>query len=132
MIHEDITISGSFLVSGSFTLPRVASSSLADATTGSMFYDTSQNVVKIYTGEGLTGYVAVGDQSVPVYNPSNDAERRTLEDIFWKRKFSSYIYKESNVYDRKIDTYKASLDLLLESKRIEHVIFEFEQDLWEY
>ncbi|MBL57014.1 MAG: gliding motility protein GldN [Flavobacteriales bacterium] len=70
--------------------------------------------------------------TVPVYNPSNDAERRTLEDIFWKRKFSSYIYKESNVYDRKIDTYKASLDLLLESKRIEHVIFEFEQDLWEY
>ena len=24
------------------------------------------------------------------------------------------------------------VDLLLESKRIEHVIFEFEQDLWEY
>jgi hypothetical protein len=70
MIHEDITISGSFLVSGSFTLPRVASSSLADTTTGSMFYDTSQNVVKIYTGEGLSGYVAVGDQAEPTYNPS--------------------------------------------------------------
>lgn len=70
MIHEDITISGSFLVSGSFTLPRVASSSLADTTTGSMFYDTSQNVVKIYTGEGLTGFVAVGDQAEPIYNPS--------------------------------------------------------------
>lgn len=70
MIHEDITISGSFLVSGSFTLPRVASSSLADATTGSMFYDTSQNVVKIYTGEGLTGYVAVGDQVDALYYPS--------------------------------------------------------------
>ena len=70
MIHEDITLSGSFLVSGSFTLPRVASSSLADATTGSMFYDTLQNVVKIYTGEGLTGYVAVGDQAEPIFNPS--------------------------------------------------------------
>ena len=70
MIHEDITISGSFLVSGSFTLPRVASSSLADTTTGSMFYDTSQNIVKIYTGEGLSGYVAVGDQAGPIFNPS--------------------------------------------------------------
>lgn len=70
--------------------------------------------------------------TVPVYNEHNDAERRTLEDLFWKRKFSSYIYKESSVYDRKIDTYKQDLDLLLESKRIEHEIFQFEQDLWEY
>ena len=70
--------------------------------------------------------------TVPVYNPKNDAERRTLEDIFWKRKFSSYVFKETNVYDRKIDTYKQDLDLLLESKRIEHEIFQFEQDLWEY
>tara|TARA_B100000401_G_C52539666_1_gene593158 strand:- start:366 stop:737 length:372 start_codon:yes stop_codon:yes gene_type:complete len=70
--------------------------------------------------------------TVPVYNEHNDAERRTLEDLFWKRKFASYIYKESSVYDRKIDTYKQDLDLLLESKRIEHDIFQFEQDLWEY
>ena len=70
--------------------------------------------------------------TVPVYNEHNDAERRTLEDLFWKRKFSSYIYKESSVYDRKIDTYKQDLDLLLESKRIEHEIFQYEQDLWEY
>ena len=70
MIHEDIIISGSFQASGSFTLPRVASSSLAVKSTGSMFYDTSQNVVKIYTGEGSTGFVAVGDQVAPTYNPS--------------------------------------------------------------
>lgn len=74
----------------------------------------------------------VAFSTVPVYNPKNDAERRTLEDIFWKRKFSSYVIKETNVYDRKIDTYKQDLDLLLESKRIEHEIFQFEQDLWEY
>ena len=34
-----------------------------------------------------------------VFNRQNDAERRTLEDIFWKRQFSSYIYKISNVYE---------------------------------
>lgn len=68
----------------------------------------------------------------PVYNTHNDAERRTLEDLIWKRMFSSYIYKETNVYDRKIQDYKLDLDLLLESKAIETKIFNFEQDLWEY
>lgn len=68
----------------------------------------------------------------PVYNMHNDAERRTLEDIIWKRMFSSYLYKESNVYDRKIQDYKIDLDLLLEGQKIEKHIFDLEQDLWEY
>ncbi len=68
----------------------------------------------------------------PVYNNHNDAERRTLEDIIWKRMFSSYVYKETNVYDRKIQDYKLDLDLLLESQSIEKMMFDFEQDLWEY
>jgi gliding motility associated protien GldN len=67
-----------------------------------------------------------------VFNTHNDAERRTFEDILRKRMFSSYIYKESNVYDRKIQDYKLDLDLLLEAKAIEDKIFSFEQDLWEY
>lgn len=70
--------------------------------------------------------------TVPIFNRHNDAERRTLEDVIWKRMFSSYIFKETNVYDRKIQDYKTDLDLLLESKQIENVIFDFEQDLWEY
>jgi len=70
--------------------------------------------------------------TVPVYNRHNDAERRTLEDIIWKRMFSSYIFKQTNVYDRKISDYKTPLDLLLESKAIENEIFDYEQDLWEY
>jgi len=68
----------------------------------------------------------------PVYNNHNDAERRTLEDIIWKRMFSSYVYKETNVYDRQIQDYKLDLDLLLESQSIEKMMFDFEQDLWEY
>jgi gliding motility associated protien GldN len=67
-----------------------------------------------------------------VFNKSNDAERRTFEDIFWKRRFSSYIYKESNVYERKISEYKTSLDALLEAEKIKEDIFVFEHDLWEY
>lgn len=67
-----------------------------------------------------------------IYNPSNGAERRTIEDIFWSRKFSSYIFKEDNVYDRLISDYKQGLDALLEGQRIHEEIRDWEQDLWEY
>ena len=40
--------------------------------------------------------------------------------------------KKSNVYDRKIADYKVGLDALLESKKIELDIANFEQDAWEY
>ncbi|MFH2141190.1 MAG: gliding motility protein GldN, partial [Bacteroidota bacterium] len=54
-----------------------------------------------------------------VFNPYNDAERRTFEDIFFNRKFSSYIYQETNVYDnRRIGQYRYGLDAMLESERI--------------
>lgn len=67
-----------------------------------------------------------------VFNTFNDAERRTFEDIFWKRMFSSYITKESNVYERKIAEYKTGIDALLEAEEIKAKIFNFEQDLWHY
>lgn len=67
-----------------------------------------------------------------VFNVKNGAERRTYDDIFWKRMFSSYIYKEENVYDRLISDYATGMDALLESDRIKNSIFEIEQDMWEY
>lgn len=67
-----------------------------------------------------------------VYMRKNDAERRTLDDIFWKRMFSSYIRKESNVYDRGIYDYKTGLDLQLESERVKNDIFTFEHDIWHF
>lgn len=71
--------------------------------------------------------------SAEVFNRSNDAERRTLEDIFWKRMFGSYIYKEKNVYDRLISDYLPNgLDQLLEAEKIKGEIFHLEHDLWEF
>lgn len=67
-----------------------------------------------------------------VYNPQNDAERRSLDDIFWKRMFQSYIHKESNVYDRVISSYYTGIDALLESDRIKNDIFEMEHDMWHF
>ena len=62
----------------------------------------------------------------------NDAERRTYDDIFWKRMFNSTIVKEANVMDRKISEYMIGLDGLLEAERIKAEIFNIEHDLWEY
>ena len=46
--------------------------------------------------------------------------------------YNVYIYKESNVYHRKISEYKIGLEALLEAKDIHLKIDNFEQDLWEY
>ncbi len=71
--------------------------------------------------------------SAEVFNRQNDAERRTLEDIFWKRMFGSYIYKEKNVYDRLVSDYMLNgIDQLLEAEKIKEEIFILEHDLWEY
>jgi len=62
----------------------------------------------------------------------NNAERRTYDDIFWKRMFGSTITKESSVMDRKVNEYMVGLDALLEAERIKTEIFNMEHDLWEY
>lgn len=67
-----------------------------------------------------------------VYNFKNDAERRSLDDVFWKRQFSSVIVKESNVFDRDIDQYQKGIDALVEADKIKMGIFTWEHDLWNY
>jgi len=61
MIHENIELTGSFSVTGSFNLPLYASSgSYPNPTTGSMYNDTTENIVKIYNG---TQWIQVGSGS---------------------------------------------------------------------
>ena len=67
-----------------------------------------------------------------VYNRQNSAARLTYDDVFWKRLFDSYVFKEENVYDREIFQYALGMDALLESNRIKSEVFEMEQSLWEY
>lgn len=67
-----------------------------------------------------------------VFNRHNDAERMSYDELFVKRMFSSYVYKESNVYNRSIADYKQGLDVLLESEGIKEEIFTYESDLWHY
>lgn len=68
------------------------------------------------------------------YNPSNDAEWRTYDEILHKRMFNSYVYMESNVYNRSIAAYLGGqgMEQLLESERIKDDIFKFEHDMWHF
>jgi gliding motility associated protien GldN len=68
-----------------------------------------------------------------VFNPRNDAQRRTFDDIFIKRYFGSYIVREANVYqNRMVENYSQGLEAMLESERIKNSISTFEHDLWEF
>lgn len=67
-----------------------------------------------------------------VFNYGNDASPMTWEDLLEMRAFASYIFKESNVYDRRLQAYLSGVDLLLEADKIKQQIFNFEHDLWSY
>lgn len=73
-------------------------------------------------------YFAASD----VYNYKNDSERRSLDDVFWKRQFASRIIKESNVADRSIEHYQKGIDALVEAENIHRDIAKFEHDLWNH
>lgn len=62
----------------------------------------------------------------------NNARRMNYDEIFMKRFFASYIYKESNVYDRRIDEYASGLTALQEGEEIKKELLEYEHDFWHY
>ena len=67
-----------------------------------------------------------------VYNDKNDAQWMSFDDLFWKRRFNSVLYKESNVYDRNIESYRAGVDALFESEQIKNEIRNIEHDVWSF
>ena len=67
-----------------------------------------------------------------VYNTKNDAQWMSFDDLFWKRQFNSTIYKQSNVFDRKIESYRTGIDALMESEKITDEIRNIEHDVWHF
>jgi gliding motility associated protien GldN len=67
-------------------------------------------------------------------NVRNGGQKRTYDDIFHKRIFTSYVVKTDldNPFDRNIGDYRKGLDALLESEKIKKHLFNYEHDLWEY
>jgi len=68
-----------------------------------------------------------------IFNRNNDAQRISFDDFFMQRRFNSYIWGESNVYDNRwINSYSVGIDALLEADKIKNWLFDVEHDLWEY
>lgn len=68
-----------------------------------------------------------------VFNMKNESAKISYDDVFLRRFFSSYIYKEPNVKDVRIEDYASNPeDFLMESERIKQKLFNFEQGLWDY
>lgn len=65
-----------------------------------------------------------------VFSEGNDSSPMSWEDLFEMRRFSSYVWKESNVYNRRLQDYLEANDRLLEGEKIKKEIFSFEHDLW--
>jgi gliding motility associated protien GldN len=66
------------------------------------------------------------------FNPHNPLKGLSYDDIFIQRLFSSFIYKEDNVHDRKIEEYLSGIDAILESEKISNNLRIWEENLWEY
>jgi gliding motility associated protien GldN len=68
-----------------------------------------------------------------VFMSNNDAQRISFDDLFMQRRFGSFIFGESNVYnDRYVSQYTIGKSSLFEADRIKTELFDFEHDLWEY
>lgn len=66
------------------------------------------------------------------FNPGNDFERRSFEELFAKRMFSSIIVRESNVYGRYVAEYRKGIAALLEAEAIQGRMTNYEIDMWHY
>jgi len=66
------------------------------------------------------------------FNRDNPGAALNYDQVLMMRMFDSYIYKEENPYDRKIEAYAPGEKGLFESERIKQEIIDFEQNLWEY
>jgi hypothetical protein len=67
-----------------------------------------------------------------VYNDQNDAQWMSFDDLFWKRKFSSTIYRVSDKFDREVEDYKFGVDALYEAEKVKENIRDWEHNLWHF
>lgn len=62
---------------------------------------------------------------------NNWSATTTWEDMMELRYFASYVTKENNLYDRRLEDYLSGPDLLFASENIELELFNREHDLWQ-
>ncbi|MCB0628769.1 MAG: gliding motility protein GldN [Saprospiraceae bacterium] len=66
----------------------------------------------------------------PFFNDHTDKQESSWEDLFEMRRFASYITKESNVLDERLEDQLSGIDRLMRADQINQEIFNYEFDLW--
>ena len=67
-----------------------------------------------------------------VYDPKSTVGGNTFDHLFMTRRFNAVVYKESTLYDRKIEDYRFGVDALYESEKVKNTIRTFEHDVWNF
>lgn len=67
------------------------------------------------------------------YTPGDNLSATiTWEDLFEMRYFASSVYKENNVYDRRLQDYLTGVDVLHQAANIDDALLNREHDLWSW
>lgn len=92
-----------------------------------------------YMGSFPLFWVPFGDLSVRrllvrnnAYLDDNLAHMPSWDYVFRTRIYSSFVTRESNRFNRSISDYLTGEDAILEADRIEDLLMEVEQDMWEF
>jgi len=67
-----------------------------------------------------------------VYDPKSMVGGNTFDHLFMTRRFNAVVFKESTLYDRKIEDYRFGVDALYESEKVKNTIRTFEHDVWNF
>lgn len=68
-----------------------------------------------------------------VFNFNNDAQRVSFDDFLWQRRFTGFVFRETNVYqNRTVNEYTMGIDMQYEGEDIQAWMAQFEHDLWEF
>ncbi len=66
------------------------------------------------------------------YDAKSTVGGNTFDHLFMTRRFNSVVYKESSLYDRKVEDYRFGTDALYESEKVKNTIRTFEHDVWNF
>ena len=67
-----------------------------------------------------------------VYDAKSTVGGNTFDHLFMTRRFNAVVYKESSLYDRKVEDYRFGTDALYESDKVKNTIRTFEHDVWNF
>jgi gliding motility associated protien GldN len=66
------------------------------------------------------------------YDAKSTVGGNTFDHLFMTRRFNAVVYKESSLYDRKVEDYRFGADALYESEKVKNTIRSFEHDVWNF